>query len=94
MKGKLLIVLVQLIMKMLTPDLLKVFADRVLDFAEDYVLGSKSKIDDALVLPVCGMIRTTFDIPDNDEVPEPGEDNIHEPPIYVDEEQPERMKDE
>ena len=45
--------------KVLTPDLVR-------DFAEEKVLGSKSKIDDALVLPICKMVRTAFDIPDDD----------------------------
>ncbi len=40
--------------------------DTILDFAEDYVLGTKSKIDDAVVLPVCDLIRATLNIPDND----------------------------
>jgi len=45
---------------------LAVFADMILDFCEDYVLGTASKIDDALVLPVCNLIRSVANIPDND----------------------------
>ena len=45
---------------------LKVLGDAILDFCEDYVLGTASKIDDALVLPACNAIRIALDIPDND----------------------------
>jgi hypothetical protein len=53
-------------LSLLTPELLKIFADQVLDFAENYVTGSKSSVDDAIVLPLCSLIRRSFDIPDND----------------------------
>ena len=58
--------LVSTLIGMLTPELLKKFADMVLDFAEDFVLGTKSKIDDAIVLPLCAAIRGAFNIPDTD----------------------------
>ena len=58
--------LVQALIGTLTPALLKNFADMVLDFAEDYVLGTASKVDDAIVLPLCSAIRAAFDIADND----------------------------
>lgn len=66
MKVMLITQLVKLIMSLLTPDLLKKFADLVLDFVEDHVEGTKSEVDDRLVLPLCGLIRSTFDLPDND----------------------------
>jgi hypothetical protein len=66
MKAQLIQMLVSLLMRILTPDLLKKFADMTLDFIENYVAGTKSKIDDALILPLCDMIRKSFDIPDND----------------------------
>ena len=47
-------------------DELKAMMDWGLDFIEDYVLGSASKIDDALILPVCSMIRVALEIPDED----------------------------
>lgn len=55
------------------PDLLKKFADMVLDFAEEFVLGTASTVDDAIILPICELIRKTFNIPDEDE-PIPDED--------------------
>ncbi len=67
MKTWLLSKLIGVLIGMLTPALLKSFADRVLDFAEDYVLGTKSTLDDRAVLPICKMIRVTFDIPDDDD---------------------------
>ena len=70
MSAKILAALVEVLLRVLTPDLVKKFADLVLDFAEKFVLGTASKVDDALVLPLCSLIRATFNIPDNDE-PQP-----------------------
>ena len=67
MKEKLFSSLIQAMLSLLSPELLKKFADMVLDFAEDFVLGTKSSIDDAIVLPICGAIRAAFGIEDNDE---------------------------
>ena len=41
-------------------------ADMVLDFGEEYILGTASKLDDAIFLPVFAMIREVGNIPDND----------------------------
>jgi hypothetical protein len=65
-KAQLMAALVGMIMKMLSPDLLKQFIDMALDFVEDKVLGTASTIDDAIVLPICNMIREAFNVPDND----------------------------
>jgi len=67
MKTNLLVSLINALMSLLSPELLKKFADMVLDFAEDFVLGTKSSIDDMIVLPVCKAIRSAFGIEDNDE---------------------------
>jgi len=66
MKAKIVSTLIGLILKTLTPDMLKSFADMLLDWVEDAVERSENKIDDATVLPLCNMIRSAFDIPDND----------------------------
>ena len=66
MKAKLIGSLINVFLLLLSPDLLKLFVDTVLDFIEDYVAGTKSEIDDKVVLPLCDMIRKTFDIPDHD----------------------------
>jgi len=44
----------------------KKLADLVLDWGEEYVLESKSKLDDAILLPIFAMIREVGNIPDND----------------------------
>ena len=64
MKARLIGMMVKLLMETLDADLLKQFADTVLTFAETKVLGSASKIDDAIVLPLCNTIREAFNIPD------------------------------
>lgn len=66
MKSQLMMALVQALLSVLSPELLRKFADIVLDFAENYVLGTKSDIDDMLVLPICRAIRAAFGIEDND----------------------------
>ena len=65
-KAQLMAALVGMIMKMLSPDLLKQFIDMVLDFVEDKVKGTQSTVDDAIVLPICNMIREAFNVPDDD----------------------------
>lgn len=40
--------------------------DAILDYIEDKVIGSASTIDDALVLPVCDLLRSVLNVPDND----------------------------
>lgn len=66
MKDQLFMALVQAMLAVLSPELLRKFADMLLDFAENYVLGTKSTIDDALVLPICKAVRAAFGIEDND----------------------------
>lgn len=64
--SQVLIMLMNAVLGMLTPELLKKFADMLLDFCENFVLGSASPVDDKIVLPLCAAIRAAFDIPDND----------------------------
>lgn len=66
MKAELISMLIGMVTKILTPELLKQFVDLVLDFVEDYVLGSKSRVDDMLVIPIIKSIRLAYDIPDDD----------------------------
>ena len=66
MKEQILKALVGILFQVLTPELVRKFADMVLDFAENFVLGTASTVDDKLVLPLCDLIRRTFGIPDND----------------------------
>jgi len=64
MKQKLIMMAMQMLMQMLSPELLKSFADKALDFVEEFVLGTASEVDDKLVLPILEMIRSAFDIED------------------------------
>ena len=66
MKAKIIGIVVGQLLELLSPNLLKQAVDQLLDFIEDRVLGSASPIDDAIVIPLCDMIRKAFDIPDND----------------------------
>lgn len=58
--------MVTLLLGMVSPELLKKGVDALLDIIEDAVAGSKNTYDDAIVMPVVNLIRTTFDIEDND----------------------------
>jgi len=51
-------------------DDVKRLADMVLDFGEEYILGSVSKLDDKLFLPIFKMIRDVANIPEFDEIPD------------------------
>ncbi len=69
-QGDLLESIVPAFLKLFSQDtdqnLARKFGDMALDFIEDKVEGSKSRIDDLLVLPICELIRATAKIPDND----------------------------
>ena len=67
MKEKILMQLVSLFVSFVSEDILKMFADGVLDIIEDYAERSESKWDDKILLPMCGKVREVFGIPDNDE---------------------------
>tara|TARA_Y100000310_G_scaffold315560_1_gene366279 strand:+ start:274 stop:492 length:219 start_codon:yes stop_codon:yes gene_type:complete len=70
MKAKLIAYLLPLLLNKvldsLPADTLERFADNALDFIEDAVADSENKIDDAVVLPLCEVIRDAFHIEDND----------------------------
>ncbi len=67
-KAGLISMLINLVLSMMTPEILKKFADMVLDFVEDTVANSTTKWDDVTILPMCNVIRSTFGIPDDDEI--------------------------
>lgn len=66
MKAQLLQLLITTLMTFFTEDLMKKFADTLLDFVEDKVAGTKSTLDDRLILPLCARVREVFNVPDND----------------------------
>lgn len=63
---ELLLKLVPMLLGLLSPDMLKKGMDALLDVIENSVASSNNKIDDAIVLPLCKLIRDTFNIEDND----------------------------
>ena len=48
------------------PESIRELTDKVLDLVEDAAVDSTNKIDDAVVLPICNLIRNAYNIPDND----------------------------
>ena len=64
MKAKIILFLIEQAIKALKPEHFKLLADKVLDTVEDFVQGTDNEIDDALVLPLCAMIREAFGIED------------------------------
>ena len=58
--------LIEILLGMFSPDIFRKFADMVLDFVENKIEESGPEWDNAIILPLCNMIRETFDIPDND----------------------------
>jgi len=58
--------LVGMVITMLPKDVMKRAVDALLDKIEDAVIASKNPIDDKIVLPLCLLIRQSFEIPDND----------------------------
>ena len=42
----------------------KRLADMLLDFCEEYVIDTENTIDDAIVLPLCNMLRQALSIPE------------------------------
>jgi len=65
MKAQLLAALMTALFKLLSPENMKAFVDAGLDAIEDYIASTPNKVDDRL-LPLIGVIRKTFNIPDND----------------------------
>lgn len=66
MRAQLLQLLLTTLLTFFNEDLMKKFADTILDFVEDKVKGSASTVDDMLVLPLCARLREAFGVPDND----------------------------
>lgn len=59
MSERLIMLMVQSLLSVLTPDLIREFMTTVLNFVEARVLGTASKVDDAIVLPLIDVIRRT-----------------------------------
>lgn len=66
MQAKLIGMLLTQLLKLLPKSLFDEFVDSFLDKIETRVLGTASKVDDALVLPLLRQVRALIDVPDND----------------------------
>lgn len=64
--AKILTYLLPALLKLLKPEVLRKAMDGLLDIVENSVEKSETKIDDIIVLPLCKLIRDTFNVPDND----------------------------
>jgi len=58
--------LLKIVLRAIPDDLEKKAIDAALDVIENAVADSKNKIDDMVVLPLCKILRRTFDVPDDD----------------------------
>ena len=62
MKGKLLVMLINMVIARLNADDVKKWVDTGLDMIEAKVIASATKYDDMVVLPLIATIRTAFAI--------------------------------
>ena len=56
-------ILVSMLMKLFDPKLMKEFIEELLNWIEKRVLGSASKVDDAIILPLIQHVKVVFEIP-------------------------------
>ena len=59
-------IIMQIIEKLLSPENIIKYGDRLFDFIEDAVTSSETTIDDATVLLLIKALRNALSIPDND----------------------------
>lgn len=64
MKARMVMTLIQALMTILTPELVEGLAKMVINWARTAVLGSASKVDDAIVLPLLDTIENAFGLDD------------------------------
>lgn len=62
MNEKLLQAMVVVILKAIPPDQIRDFAGHVLGFVREKVVGSGSKIDDAVLIPMIDLVEAAFGI--------------------------------
>lgn len=62
MKEQLITTLISMVIRTLDEEKMKKLADVILDFVEDKVEESSTKWDDAVILPLCKMVRNAFGI--------------------------------
>jgi len=59
-------IIMQIVEKLLSPENIIKYGDKLFDFIEDAVVSSDTTIDDETVLPVITALRHALSIPDND----------------------------
>ena len=59
-------ILMEVIKKLLTPENIAAYGDKLFDMIEDMVVATENDIDDCTVLPVIKALRVGLNIPDND----------------------------
>ena len=59
-------ILMGVIGKLLSPENIALYGDKLFDLIEDAVANSETTIDDVTVLPVIKALRQGLNIPDND----------------------------
>jgi len=67
MKDRIIAEALAMLLRFLSPEMLREVADKILDLVEDKVEASSTNIDDRIVLPLIEKIRETFNIPDDDD---------------------------
>lgn len=58
--------LVNILLPMISADIIKKGLDAFFDVIEDAVEKSKTQVDDIVVLPIIKLLRNALDVPDND----------------------------
>lgn len=66
MKSDIVTKLLEALLVVLNPEMIKAFLDAGLDAIEEAIKKSPTKWDDMFVLPVCTQIRRALNIPDED----------------------------
>ena len=66
MKARVIAFLMEQLHAVLTPELFKRVLDSIIDVLENAIASSETKTDDAVLLPLIAMLRTSLNIPDND----------------------------
>ena len=67
MKKKVLLFVMERLVDLASPDMLKEFADTVLDYFEEKIEASETDFDDKFAGTFIKLVRDAFDIADNDE---------------------------
>jgi len=56
--------LIDMLLDRLTPEAMQKIIDMTLDYIEEHVRSTETRVDDAIILPLCEVIRATFNVKD------------------------------